>query len=248
MLLYCTAWENLGDLVAWLLWLWDDPSRWEQLSYKTLLLPFPTIFILPCASIRLSFPSPSLFVLFSLLLFSYSLSGRATRGGPSQPNPEPTGTRGSIGCNSESLNSNSQCLSNEVANSAPEFFLMLLRAWDLCSQEVCPCCSLRRWQRSLPPLRNRFRYHLYHWPAKFPFRCVSTVLPSGVKWLLSLLASHHLTRRQQLLDSPTFKSVFSDHVWGKFSVWRQEGLRLFHWCLCTWESIFKGYMTITCLR
>lgn len=51
--------------------------------------------------------SPS-FVSFSLPVFFHSLSGRATRGSPSQPNPEPTGTRsrGSSGCNSEWLKSN----------------------------------------------------------------------------------------------------------------------------------------------
>lgn len=66
-------------------------------------------------------PHPSL-VLFSLLL-SHSLSGRATRGGPSHTNPEPTGTRGSTGCNSESLNSDkAKCLFKEVADSAGEFF------------------------------------------------------------------------------------------------------------------------------
>lgn len=66
-------------------------------------------------------PHPSL-VLFSLL-FSHSLSGRATRGGPSHTSPEPTGIRGSTGCNSESLNSGkAKCLFKEVANSAAEFF------------------------------------------------------------------------------------------------------------------------------
>lgn len=105
MLLYCTAWGNPRDLLHGSCGCEMTPPVGEQLSYKTLLLPFPTIFILPCTSIRLSFPCPPLFFLFSLLLFSHSLSGRATRGGPSQPNPEPTGTRGSIGCNSESINS-----------------------------------------------------------------------------------------------------------------------------------------------
>lgn len=105
-LTYCTAWEeNPRDLVAWFLWLWDDPSLWRAAELQDLLLPFPTIFILSCA-LHSSLPAPPpSFVLFSLLLFSHSLSGRATRGGPSQPNPEPKGTRGSIGCNSESINS-----------------------------------------------------------------------------------------------------------------------------------------------
>lgn len=191
---------------------WSLPleSSWVTRPSFSLLQPSSSLHVPPSVSPS---PTPSLFVLFSLLLFSRSLSGRAARGGPSQPNPEPTGTRGSTGCNSESINSNKAnvCLKRWQTVHLSSF-LMLLRAWDLCSQEVCPCCSLRRWQRSLPPLRNRFRYHLYHWSTKFPFRCVSTVLPSGAKWLLSLLASHHLTRRQQLLDSPTFKSVFCDRV------------------------------------
>lgn len=50
---------------------------------------------------HLSCPSlPPSFV-FSLLPFSHSPSGRATRGGPSQPSPEPAGSRGSGGCASE---------------------------------------------------------------------------------------------------------------------------------------------------
>lgn len=215
-LTYCTAWENPRDLVAWFLWLWDDPSHWRAAELQDPPSPFSDHlhpFMCPPFVSPFPFPPP-FFVLFSLLLFSHSLSGRATRGGPSQPNPEPKGTRGSIGCNSESINSSKAnvCL-KRWQTVQPNSFLMLLRAWDVCSQDVCPCCSLRRWQRSLPPLRNRFRYHLYCWPTKFLFRCVSTVLPLGAKCLLFLLQPHHLTWRQLLSQSCTFVSVFCD-MWG----------------------------------
>lgn len=99
--------------------------RWS-LRWRAAELPDPpspslTIFICP-PFVSPPPPRPSL-VLFPLL-FSPSLSGRATRGGPSHTNPEPTGTRGSAGCNSESLNSGqAKCLFKEVPDSTAEFLL-----------------------------------------------------------------------------------------------------------------------------
>lgn len=131
LLTSCTAWENPKDLVAWFPRLWDDSSCGEQLSYETLpllLWPSPS-FRVPC--IRLSLPPPLLFS--SPSSFLPSLSGRATRGGPSQPSPEPAGTRGSSGCNSESMNSeNHKRLFKEMANSAAEFFFTALSVGFVC--------------------------------------------------------------------------------------------------------------------
>lgn len=69
MLLYCTAWENLRDLVAWLLWLWGGPSRWRAAEsqdppspFSNHLHPFmclhPSLLPLPPPS---SFSSPFFF-------------------------------------------------------------------------------------------------------------------------------------------------------------------------------------------
>lgn len=83
------------------IWLLECCSYWRAAELQDPPSPFLTIFILPCPLHSSPLPPPPSFVSSSLPLFFPSLSGRAACGGPSQPNPEPTGTRGSSGCNSE---------------------------------------------------------------------------------------------------------------------------------------------------
>lgn len=145
---YCIARENPRDLIAWVPWLWDDPSVGEQLSYKTLLLPFLTIFILSCAlhssplplPIPLSFSSP----FFSPIHYQEGQPVEA----PVTPTPSQQGLEAAPAATVSHLTPTKQnvCLKRWQTVQVNSF-LMLLRAWHV--------CSLRPWQRSHLPLRNR---------------------------------------------------------------------------------------------
>lgn len=164
-------------------------SCWRAAELRDPPSPFLTIFILPCTLHSSPLSLPPSFVSFSLPLFFHSLSGRATCGGPSQPNPEPTGTRGSSGCNSEWIKTNkpSRFVSRGGKQCSRILFNYIESMGHVCSWEVCPCYSSRRWQKRFPPLMSRFWYHLCHWSTKFLFKYVSTVMFMEAKWLLYLL-------------------------------------------------------------
>lgn len=116
-------------------------SSWVTRASFSLFWPSSS-FHVPSIRLPLHF---SLFCFLSLPLFFHSLSGRATCGGPSQPNPEPAGTRGSSGCNSEWIETDNpshfvqrggkQCsriLCNSVESMGPVYLgkCVLVTYWD----------------------------------------------------------------------------------------------------------------------